>query len=131
MQPLRADEKGPTIMPTKTTRPRKTAAPAPDRPAPAVDLDADAFDPSIVAQVFLFRLGGVEYHIPAESRAGLIYEYIEIERAEGVDAAMWWMFAVLLGEDGAKAFRDYPRLTKAHIRQVQMVCLDTLMGPKG
>lgn len=119
-------------MPTKTTsRPRKTAAPAPKRPTPAVDLEADAFDPSAVDQIFLFALGGVDYYIPAQSRAGLIYEYIEIERSEGVDAAMWWLFGELLGEDGAKAFRDYPGLTKAHIRQTQMVCLDTLMGPKG
>jgi len=29
-----------------------------------------------------------------------------------------------------KAFRSYPKLSKTHIRQVQMVCLDTLMGPK-
>lgn len=115
---------------TKTSRPRKTAAASPPRPAPAVDLEADALDPDAVGTVFLFELGGVEYHIPAQNRAGLIHEYIEIERAEGVEAAMWWMFAELLGEDGAKAFRAYPRLTKAHIRQAQMVCLDTLMGPK-
>lgn len=117
-------------MPTKTTRPRKTAA-ATDRPAPAVDLTVDALDPDAVGTLFLFELGGVEYHIPAQNRAGLIYEYIEIERESGTEAAMWWMFGELLGEDGAKAFRDYPKLTRAHIRQAQMVCLDTLMGPKG
>lgn len=117
-------------MPTKTTRPRKTAAAPPQRPAPAVDLDADAFDPDAVEQIFLFALGGADYYIPAQNRAGLIYEYIEIERGEGVDTAMWWMFAQLLGEDDAKALRAYPKLSKAHIRQLQMVCLDTLMGPK-
>lgn len=118
-------------MPTKTTRPRKTAAASPPRPAPAIDLAADAFDPDTAGTVFLFELGGVEYHIPAHSRAGLIYEYIDIERAEGTEIAMWWLFGELLGEEGARAFRNYPRLSRAHIRQAQMVCLDTLMGPKG
>lgn len=117
-------------MPTKTTRPRKTAA-APARPAPAVDLEADALDPDKVEQLYLFTISGVDYYIPAQSRAGLIYEYIEIERESGTEAAMWWMFAELLGEDGAKAFRDYPKLTRTHIRQTQIACLDTLMGPKG
>ena len=118
-------------MPTKTTRPRKTAAGAPDRPAPAVDLEADALDPDGVEQLLLFTLGGVDYYIPAQNRAGLIYDYIEIEREQGAETAMWWLFAELLGEDGAKAFRDYPRLSRTHIRQAQMACLDTLMGPKG
>lgn len=117
-------------MPTKTTR-KTAAAPRQERPAPAVDLEADALDPDAVGTVFLFELGGVEYHIPAQQPAGLIYKYIDIERESGTEAAMWWMFGELLGEDGAKAFRDYPRLTRAHIRQAQMVCLDTLMGPKG
>lgn len=117
-------------MSTKTTRPRKTAAAAPDRPTPAVDLDTDAFDPDAAGQIFLFALGGVDYYIPAQNRAGLIYEYIDKEREDGVDTAMWWMFAQLLGEDDAKALRAYPKLSKTHIRQLQMVCLDTLMGPK-
>lgn len=118
-------------MPTKTTRPRKTTPPEViGRPAPAVDLDAEAFDPDGVEQIFLFELGGREYHIPAQQPAGLIYEYIEIEQKKGVDAAMWWLFGRLLGDDGVKAFRSYPKLSKTHIRQVQMVCLDTLMGPK-
>lgn len=118
-------------MPTKTTRPRKTAAAPPVRPAPAVDLEADAHDPEKVEQLLLFTLDGVDYYIPAQNRAGLIYDYIEHEREFGTEAAMWWMFGELLGEEGAKAFRDYPKLSRTHIRQAQLACLDTLMGPKG
>lgn len=119
-------------MPTKTTRPRKTAAAPPtSRPAPLVDLTADAFDPDAVEQRFLCELGGTEYHIPAQQPAGVLWQYIETERTDGADAAMWWLFGYLLGEDFVEAVRTYKGLTKAHLRALQMACIETITGPKG
>jgi ubiquinone biosynthesis protein UbiJ len=44
---------------------------------------------------------------------------------------MWWMFGDLLGEGFVEALRDYKGLTKAHLRALQMECIETLTGPKG
>lgn len=120
----------PTKTPARTTRPRKTAAAAPAAERPLVDLTEDAHDPDAVERVLLFELGGVEYRIPAQNRAGLIHDYVDVERREGADDAMWWLLTELLGEDGVRALRSYEGLTKSHLRKIQMACIDTLMGPK-
>jgi hypothetical protein len=117
-------------MPTKTVRPRKTAAAPPADNEPFIDLEGDALDPDAVEQLFLFELGGVQYYIPAEQPAGKIYTYIELERTDGPEAAMWWMFTDLLGEDGAAALRNYKGLRRRHLRALQLRCVDTLKGPK-
>lgn len=118
-------------MPTKTTRTRKTAAapPAVDE-KPLVDLTEDALDPDAVPQQLLFELGGVRYYIPAEQPAGMVHDYIDVEREKGADAAMWWLFGELLGEEGTAALRSYKRLRRHHLRALQMACVDTLRGPK-
>jgi hypothetical protein len=116
---------------TKTVRTRKaTATPPAERPAPAVDLTADAFDPDTVEKRFLCEIDGVEYYIAAQHPAGVLYEYIEIERSKGLDDAMWWGFAELVGEGFVEALRSYRGLTRAHLRQLQMVMIETLTGPK-
>lgn len=118
-------------MPTKTTRARKTtAAPPADAEQPLVDLTEDALDPEAVPQQLLFELNGTRYYIPAEQPAGMIHDYIDVEREKGADAAMWWLFCELLGEDGAAALRSYKGLRKHHIRKLQLACVDTLRGPK-
>lgn len=117
-------------MPAKTTRPRKTTVPAPTADLAAVDLTEDALDPDSVEQILLFELHGVKYYIPAEQPAGKIYTYIDIEREQGPEAAMWWMFGDLLGEDGAAALRDYKGLRRKHLRALQLRCVETLRGPK-
>ncbi|QOR55834.1 MAG: hypothetical protein YHS30scaffold324_66 [Catenulispora phage 69_17] len=117
-------------MPTKTSRPRKTAAAPPADEQPLVDLTEDALDPDSVKKLFLFELGGVQYFIPAEQPAGMVHDYIDIERESGPDAAMWWLFGALLGDDGAAALRSYKGLRKHHLRKMQLACVDTLRGPK-
>lgn len=117
-------------MPTKTTRARKTpGAPAVDE-TPLVDLTEDALDPDSVEKQFLCELAGVRYYIPVEQPAGMIHDYIDIEREKGPDAAMWWLFGELLGEDGTAALRGYKGLRKNHLRALQLACVDTLRGPK-
>jgi len=118
-------------MPTKTVRARKVAASPTAAPEqPFIDLDEDALDPDSVEKFLLFELHGVQYHIPVEQPAGKIYTYIDIEREQGPEAAMWWMFGDLLGEDGAAALRNYPGLRRKHLRALQLRCVETLRGPK-
>jgi hypothetical protein len=118
-------------MPTKTTRARTVpAAPTVDE-EPLVDLAEDALDPDSVEKQLLFELDGTKYYIPAEQPAGMIHDYVDVERESGADAAMWWMFTKLLGEAGAAALRSYKGLRREHLRKAQLACLDTMRGPKG
>lgn len=116
-------------MPTKT-RARKTAATPTADEQPLVDLTEDALNPDSVEKRLLFELGGVKYYIPVEQPAGMIHDYIDVERESGPDAAMWWLFGELLGEDGTAALRSYKGLRKQHLRKLQLACVDTLRGPK-
>lgn len=124
-------------MPTTTSR-KKPAAPRSaakrtvraERPAPLVDLAQDAFDPDAVGRIFLFELDGVDYYIPDDASVTVLHEYVQIEAEKGRAAAMWWLFAEFLGEDGAAALRGYRGLTREHLRALHEACLNVITGPK-
>lgn len=118
-------------MPTaaKKTTAKKTTA-APPKPAPLVDLAADAHDPDAVERLDLFEVGGVMYTIPAESSVSVLIQYMDLEDDFGATKAMWWLFNELLGPDGVRALKSYRRLTRAHIKQLHLACLDAIRGPK-
>ena len=76
----------------------------------------------------IFSIDGIEYTMPREVPGHIALEGMEIYRKGGDGAATPWIMEQLLGNDGYRALRDCPSLTKANLLAIIEVLRRKIFG---
>jgi len=79
-------------------------------------------------RVPLFYIDDVEYTIPKRPRMNVGLQFLHLSRDQDDSAAMDYLLAKLLGEDGYRALREYDDLTAEQFQQITEIASRLTLG---
>jgi hypothetical protein len=93
-----------------------------------IDFDQPSGQQAPEGTVTLFKLGGVEYTIPARPRVNIALKYLDDVERLGAERAQSRLLKTLLGAEGFNALMNYDGLTMGQLEAVMTAAHSTVMG---
>jgi len=115
-----------------TKRPKAGPKPPAEQQAPSDGefpvLRLKTRDQAEQERVPLFYIDDVEYTIPKRPRMNVGLQFLHLSRDQDDSAAMDYLLAKLLGEDGYRALREYDDLTAEQFQQITEIASRLTLG---